>query len=480
MNASRWIRTSLLGAALAVASLAMPVAAPAQTATVYGLLTNFDVVNDTGQDGHGFEIQIEGLQANDVTYTFGGQRYGAATIEPYATGIYVRWTSPWDAGAEQFTQRTIPHLANTPFAGTCYLWGAGYDTSGCEHFGVSARANGTRTTYRWLVADPQTPGALLAVDPPVAIPVPTWTVTPPAQPVAQPVLVAEIQAPDPPEAPQLYGDAQWVKVFKTELPRPVSLDELLTGNAIVPQDPGQVEVAWDILQADPPSGGKQRRHQNQGGIAHGTRAVVRRYELYRYTGAYDPATHQVVCGGDGLCTAPLDGELGDYIGAQMAAANVEPNGITITKSGSGSVSSSDRVLACGSACGASYDLGTVVTLTASGSSGQAFTGWTGACSGTATTCDVTITGDLTVGAAFSPVYGLSIGRSGKGTVASVQSGIDCGKTCSAKFVQGVTVTLTAAPATGGQFVSWSGDCSGTALTCSLTLTRDTKVQANFK
>ena len=479
MKGSRWTRTSLLGAALALASLATPVTASAQTATVYGMLSNFDVVNDTGRDGHGFEIQIEGLQPNDVVYTFSAQRYGNAVIEPYATGIYVRWTSPWDAAAQQFTQRTVPHLPNTPFAGTCYLGGASYDLSGCEHFGVSTLKNGV-TTYRWLVADPQTAGGLLAVDPPVAIPVPTWTVTPPAQPAAPPALVAEIQPPDPPEQPQLYGDAQWVKIFKTELPRPVTLDELLTGNPIVPQEPGQVEVAWDILQADPPSGGRHRRHQNQGGISHGTRAVVRRYELYRYTGAYDPVTHQVVCGGDGLCTAPLDGELGDYIGAQMAAANVEPNGITVTRSGSGSVSSSDRVIACGSACAATYDAGSVVTLTASPSSGQAFVGWAGACSGTDTTCSVTVTGDLTVGAAFSPVYGLSIGRSGKGTVASLQPGIDCGKTCSAKFVLGTAVTLTATPAAGGQFVSWSGDCTGTAATCTVTITRDTKVQANFK
>ncbi|MDQ3919171.1 MAG: hypothetical protein M3348_11905 [Acidobacteriota bacterium] len=58
--------------------------------------------------------------------------------------------------------------------------------------------------------------------------------------------------------------------------------------------------------------------------------------------------------------------------------------------------------------------------------------------------------------------------------------INCGGVCSAKFVQGSLVTLTATPAAGLKFTGWSGACSGTQQACTVTINSDTKVQANFK
>lgn len=476
---SKVMFTTFSLALLALALFAAP-AARAQSATVFGSLSNFDVVNNTGKDAHGFEIQLEGLQPGDVYYTFNVQRYGSPVIVPYATGVYVRWTSGYDNTAQQFLQTTTAHEPSTPFAGSCYSWGAGYATSGCEHFGVTLRANAIKTTYRWLVADPQTQGTLASVDPPVAIPAPTYVVLPPAQPAEPPVLEAQIEAPEPPEQPEQFGNAQWVKVFKTEMQREVALEELVSDNAIVPQDPAQAEIAWEILQASPPSNsnGKRNRRQNQGGLNAGTRSVIRRYEVYGYTGAYDPITHEVVCA-DGTCSAPQAGELGDFVGAQMAAANVGVPSVTVAKSGNGNVASSDKVISCGNKCSAAYSAGTQVTLTASPASGSAFTGWGGACRGTQATCAVTVNDQLDVTANFAPVFTLSIGRSGSGTVASTPAAIDCGKTCSAKIVQGSTVTLTATPAAGQHFVNWSGACSGTAPTCSVTINQNAQVQAVF-
>lgn len=52
--------------------------------------------------------------------------------------------------------------------------------------------------------------------------------------------------------------------------------------------------------------------------------------------------------------------------------------------------------------------------------------------------------------------------SGKGTVASIPAGVDCGAVCSAIFANGVAATLTATPAKGSTFAGWSGGCTGLA------------------
>ncbi|MDT5269639.1 MAG: hypothetical protein QOH49_1825 [Acidobacteriota bacterium] len=457
--------------------------ARAQTATVFGSLSNFDVINNTEHEAHGFEIELEGLQPGDVYYSFSAQRYGSPQLIPTATGVRVRWESAYDPGFQHFTQTTVAHTAGSSFAGSCYQWGANYAASGCEHFGVSLRANATKTTYRWLIEDATAPGTLAPFDPPVAIPGPVYVVLPPAQVGEAPVLEAEIEAPEAPEGPELYGNAQWVKVFKSELQREVTLDELMSDNVVVPQDAAHAEVAWEILQADPPSNrngtrGRGRRG-NSDALAAGTRAVVRRYEMYQYTGAYDPVTHEALCA-DGLCNAPAEGEVGEFVGAQMAAANVGVPSVTISINGGGKVASSDRIISCGSKCSASYDMNAQVTLTASANSGSVFTGWTGACAGAQTNCTVSVNEALNVTANFAPLLNLVVKTAGSGSVTSSPAAIDCGKTCSAKVTQGTRVTLTAAPAAGVKFTGWGGSCSGTLLTCSMTVNKDTQVQANFK
>lgn len=481
-RASRFFSSVFTLAVFALCLLTATITGQAQSATVAGSLSNFDVVNNTGHDAHGFEIELEGLQAGDVYYTFNVQRYGSPTVSPTATGVAVRWESQYDFNSQQYLQTTVAHQANSPFAGTCYQWGgAGYATSGCEHFGVTLRANALKTTYRWLIEDVNAPGTLVAVDPPVAIPSPTYVIIPPARPADPPVLEAEIEAPEPAEAPELYGDAQWVKVFKTEMQRPVALEELVSDNAVVPQDAGHVEISWEIIQQEPASNsnGNRRRRQNQGSLNPDTRSVVRRYEIYQYTGAYDPTTHQAVCA-DGLCNAPQDGEVGDFIGAQMAAANVIVPSVIVSKAGNGNVASSDRQISCGSKCSAGYNADSVVTLTASPASGSAFVGWGGACSGNQLTCTVTVNESLSVTATFAPQFTLSVSSGKAGSVVSNPAAIDCGKTCSAKVVQGTTVTLTATPVAGAKFLGWGGACSGTTLTCTVRMTKDTSVQANFK
>jgi PKD repeat protein len=76
--------------------------------------------------------------------------------------------------------------------------------------------------------------------------------------------------------------------------------------------------------------------------------------------------------------------------------------LTVFKEGNGSgeVTSSPAGIACGDVCAASFDAGTVVTLTATAGSGSTFVGWSGACSGTGT-CQVTLDQAHSVTAAFA-------------------------------------------------------------------------------
>ncbi len=81
----------------------------------------------------------------------------------------------------------------------------------------------------------------------------------------------------------------------------------------------------------------------------------------------------------------------------------------------------------------------------------------------------------------SGYFNLEVSKSGTGggTVTSSPAGIDCGEDCSEILVGGTSVTLTATPAAGSSFTSWSGGCTGTSSTCVLTLNAATSVTAIF-
>ena len=68
---------------------------------------------------------------------------------------------------------------------------------------------------------------------------------------------------------------------------------------------------------------------------------------------------------------------------------------------------------------------------------------------------------------------------GSGTVTSVPAGIDCGSTCSASFLTGNSVTLTAAAAAGSEFGGWSlASCPG--LSCTVAAGAVGTVKATFR
>lgn len=495
---------------LLLSALALPLAMHGQTPTIVGYPANFDAYNNTGAPVYGFEMEVDGIQPGDVTRVFPsnfpvapGQpcviRYCVGTVTPFPGGVYVRWSGAWDPNAQQWTLSTPPANGTVATGESCWTGGLGarYPTAGCEHFGISTTRLWTNIVYHWLVQDPNNPSQLVyyagntvplpgAPPPPpipIVLPQPVINVIPPAQVGGAPAVAFEIQAPPPPPKPvPQYGDAQWVKVYKLEQQAEVDLNDLLGGNPAVPEDPAQIETGWKLLQYNPNSHGNSGILHNQQQLGNGNHAVVRRYEHYQYTGAYDPATHQALCL-DPTCSAPGAGELGNMIGAQNAAANLEVPSLNVVKVGSGTVTGSP--INCGGTCFANVAAGTVVNLTANPPSNGVFNGWSGACSGAQRTCSVTVTGAMNVTATFTTVHTLSVGRGGNGSVSGTPNGefstfINCGSSCSAKYQDGTVVTLTATPAAGAAFTGWSGACAGTTPTCSVTITSDTKVQANFK
>ena len=134
----------------------------AQTPNTFGTLSNFDVINDTGEECHGFEIELEDAQSADITYTFGApyQRYGNPRIGETvdATGkkiVVVRYESSFDAAGGSFIERTkiAPSPINSPSGHACYRGGpiGNYDESGCEHFGLGLRRQPSKTNYYWIL-----------------------------------------------------------------------------------------------------------------------------------------------------------------------------------------------------------------------------------------------------------------------------------------------------------------------------------------
>ncbi|KQU73470.1 hypothetical protein ASE08_13435 [Rhizobacter sp. Root16D2] len=154
--------------------------------------------------------------------------------------------------------------------------------------------------------------------------------------------------------------------------------------------------------------------------------------------------------------------------------------LTVVKQGSGSVASTGGSIACGSTCSASFNAGTAVTLTATPASGYTFSNWTGACTGTSSTCQLTMNAAGSATAVFTavPTVALTVTTTGSGSVGASPAGTACGTGCSS-FASGTSVTLTATPASGYTFTAWGGACSGSSSTCAVSMTAAKSVSATF-
>lgn len=111
-----------------------------------------------------------------------------------------------------------------------------------------------------------------------------------------------------------------------------------------------------------------------------------------------------------------------------------PVRLTVTKTGSGTITSSPAGINCGSTCQADFRLGDDVTLTATAASNWAFKSWGGDCSGTNTTCRIpSMSTNKSVTATFERVISVCYSDNVEGT-----SGNDIIQLCEG-IIESVTV-----------------------------------------
>ncbi len=180
-----------------------------------------------------------------------------------------------------------------------------------------------------------------------------------------------------------------------------------------------------------------------------------------------------------------DAVVKDYSGGNVLLVfevNVnQKHGLTISKTGTGQGSVTGQGINCGSDCSEQYDNNTQVALTANPNAASNFTSWSGACSGSSPSCQVTMTQTQNVTATFTliPPKTLGVLKQGNGTVMSSPLGINCGSDCQESYNFNTSVTLSAYPATDYTFAGWNGvGCSGTG-TCTITMSNDENVMATF-
>jgi uncharacterized repeat protein (TIGR02543 family) len=200
------------------------------------------------------------------------------------------------------------------------------------------------------------------------------------------------------------------------------------------------------------------------------------YELTAWSGACSGTTNP--------CSVTMDAN--KTVGATFT---IQTFTLTVTPPSNGTITGTG--IDCSSTvpghtdCWETFDYGTGVSLTAAPDTGYDFTGWSGACSGTTNPCSVTMNANKTVGATFTiQTFTLTVTPPSNGTITG--TGIDCSSTvpghtdCSQVFNYGSPpVALTATPATGYDFTSWSGACSGTTSPCSVTMDANKTVGATF-
>lgn len=287
----------------------------ASASTAYGTLNNFDCVNDTGVEAHGFEIELDDVFSRDVTYTYDYNHYGIPKItedltDPLHPRVFIRYAAAKNPDGTWTAYTAVPSGPILPTDGHQFT-----DPTvnfGGEHFGAGYYGAPSAVKYNWLIDDGT--GALVH-GPPVYVSTPTFVYNPPAaaQPVAQ---VQAVIVPPPPPAPPVlaFGVANWVKDIKTTThnTNKVELVDLRDPDPANPGakdwangEPAEVETEWRILQTEFANAGNPKGELKglPEDLPGGDEVVTRRYEFYKYVGPVDAESGEAMAdqvGPDGI------------------------------------------------------------------------------------------------------------------------------------------------------------------------------------
>ena len=118
-----------------------------------------------------------------------------------------------------------------------------------------------------------------------------------------------------------------------------------------------------------------------------------------------PAAGQALAAWAGACsgaalTCDVTMEQARSATATFVPTNASRFSLSVTRTGSGGVTSTPAGIDCGTTCETQFAAATRVVLTATPASGQVFDGWSGACRSQALTCEVTMSAARAVAAAF--------------------------------------------------------------------------------
>jgi Divergent InlB B-repeat domain len=194
----------------------------------------------------------------------------------------------------------------------------------------------------------------------------------------------------------------------------------------------------------------------------------------------DACPDDMTCGTDDRCHAAGDNET--CAQNQMFTLTVDSAG-----TGNGIVSAAPDIN-CPPTCSESVSSGAVVELDASPGASSRFVSWGGSCTGSDTSCSVTVSSDVIVGANFNLLDTITVELTGNGggdVVALQPAGLvlDCdldNAPCTVSWDDGASITLSAEPDDQSVFDGWGGDCEeSTGQTCTLVLSGPITAIAEF-
>jgi penicillin amidase len=194
--------------------------------------------------------------------------------------------------------------------------------------------------------------------------------------------------------PTEYGSAPVALTFvappATTNHRPHASDDLARTDESAP-------VLVDVLANDYDADGDAVVLSGVSSAAHGLTSIEAgkiRYSPARNFNGTDTFTYSVSDARGGTDTATVDVTVAAVFAPTSLVVNVGGPGV-------GSVSSDPAGIACPGDCAHDFDEGSSVVLTAAAGQASRFDGWSGACAGSASTCDVSMSAARSVGARFA-------------------------------------------------------------------------------